>query len=91
MDFDDFQDIEKLNQEGMVEVFHEGLWVPLSAQEWTLREGNVVCEELGFNLATKVDVKSDEKHCEKPTYHVNYCSGNEDSIMNCKQVNKASP
>ena len=40
--------------EGRVDVFHEGVWQSLCDSSWDLRDGDVVCRELGYGYAVRV-------------------------------------
>ena len=40
--------------EGRVEVFHERVWQLVCDSSWDLRDGDVVCRELGYGYAVRV-------------------------------------
>ena len=45
------------NHEGFVEVFHNDEWRPICDDHWDMRDGKVVCRQLGFAKALNVTVK----------------------------------
>ena len=77
--------------EGRVEVFHQCFWGYIANRydkEWTIREANVVCRQLGFPSASGVSFHSinDGEKSTFPVFIDVQCDGDESSIDQCDHL-----
>lgn len=70
--------------EGRVEIKLGGIWGTVSDLEWDLREGHVVCRQLGYRQAVRVYSHSRYGSVDKKILLSNLdCTGEEDSLLGC--------
>lgn len=76
--------------EGVLEIFHDGVWGTVCDDGWDARETSVVCRELGLGTA---DTKASLDHIPKQSSQSAYgkiwlddvfCTGNEKSLHECR-------
>lgn len=58
---------------GNVEIFHSGLWGAICDDEWDIRDGQVVCRQLGFKQLHKITHNSYFGQASRKTY---FCTKN---------------
>lgn len=71
--------------EGVVQVEHEGKWGYICPSSWTFLNSYVLCGQLGFPNATKLESYSETVQEVKPDYWLSQvtCKGLESSILSC--------
>ena len=76
--------------EGVLEVYHQGIWGTVCDDGWDDRETNVVCRELGLGTAdsgaslTHIPRQSSELPNGKLWLDDVFCTGNEKSLYECR-------
>ncbi|XP_072040250.1 neurotrypsin-like [Amphiura filiformis] len=72
--------------EGRVEVYHDGEWGTVCDDQWGMSEAAVVCNQLGYPLATTADRLLRFGKGSGPIWMDNVaCSGDEDSLEECNR------
>ena len=73
-----------LTTQGLVEVFHNGLWVAVCYDGWGLKDANVVCRQLGFGRAFAAISYANFRRGNRKIWWTNVqCGGDESSLMEC--------
>ena len=69
--------------EGWVEVFDRCLWGAVSGEDWSIKEANIVCRQLGYPSAS--DVWNEDLQDQKSmlVLFAVSCRGNEKSLEEC--------
>ena len=71
--------------EGLLEVYHDGVWGTVCDDGWDASETNVVCRELSLGRAvTGVSLRHIKKGTGKLWLDDVFCVGNEDSLVKCR-------
>ena len=71
--------------EGRIEVFHEGVWQSLCDSSWDLRDGDVVCRELGYGYAVRVVGNALFGEGNGPQWKIDlHCSDNATGLKYCE-------
>ncbi|XP_071950900.1 scavenger receptor cysteine-rich domain superfamily protein-like [Antedon mediterranea] len=70
--------------EGRVEVFYDGLWGTICDDDWGIQDADVVCRQLGYNMAARLGCCLSFGPGTGPIHMDNVeCSGDENSIKKC--------
>ncbi|XP_048590016.1 hemicentin-1 isoform X1 [Nematostella vectensis] len=74
---------------GRVEVFHNGQWGTVCDDNWTIKEGRVVCRWLGYRSVVSVHTGAHHGQGSGPIWLDDvHCSGNEATLFSCRFSNK---
>ena len=72
--------------EGRVEVFDRCLWGAVSGEDWSIKEANIVCRQLGYPSASYfwTESLSQQSLDSEPVVFAGFsCQGNELSLEEC--------
>ena len=73
------------DNEGNVEIFHNGRWGNICDDEWDKYEVEVVCRQLGFMLGGKPTHSGKFDHSRRKYWMDNlYCNGKEKELSDCR-------
>lgn len=74
---------KRTSQEGIVEIYHNGVWGAICADSWDKVDGLVICKMLGYRWV-QAAWGTDARARTKLWLTELRCSGNEVSIWDCK-------
>lgn len=74
----------KADNEGRVEVFHDGQWGTICDDQWDLNDANVVCRQLGYSAARSANTAGVSNPGTGPIHLDDLeCTGEETDIFEC--------
>jgi len=84
------------NVEGEVEIFKDGIWMPLCSRGWFLTQSNVICKTIGFSKGAagyKSNVLFNQPKRRNYYYLLNglSCLGKENTVQDCYYWNTNVP
>ena len=72
------------DNEGRVEVYHNGAWGTVCDDRWDINDANVVCRQLGYSRATFARENSAFGQGSGPIYYDEVaCTGTESRLADC--------
>ena len=79
--------------EGVVEVYHDGVWGTICANSWTDSNANVICKELNLGAVVESKIVHEDRFTRNDSYReakiwlsAVKCEGTESSIFNCEHA-----
>ena len=73
-----------IDNEGRVEVYHNGAWGTVCDDSWDINDANVVCRQLGYSRATSANEKAAFGEGSGPIYYDEVaCTGTEARLTDC--------
>ena len=72
------------NNQGRVEVYHDGIWGTVCGDSWDINDATVVCRSLGFDITKQAKTKADFGQGSGPIWLNGVgCTGIESNLESC--------